>query len=505
MKLFNREQLRMWDQTTIERHYSSSVELMEVAAHSCAEVLVDKAPAVRYIFFCGIGNNGGDGLVMARLLHEQQLDVLVVVVGDSSNGSNDFRANLQILMDGDLPLSFMSAMPDSFELSPDAVIVDALFGSGLNRPIEGWLVDLIVAINALPNRVVAIDIPSGLQADLLEAQSGPIVEADITLTIETPKRSMFFAENDRFVGKMVIVPLGLDADFEDEQACDWIMIDDREVSPLLRDRMKYSHKGMHGHLQVNAGSAGMMGACMLVSYAAMRTGTGKVTACVAENGVQVLQTALPEVICKAGFGLVELERFEKVEHSTALVIGPGIGTGDAPSSMIDAWLKSTFSPAIIDADALTIIAREGWMNRIPAHSIITPHVGEFDRMFGKHESHFARLHTQMVKSQELGIIIVLKGAHTRISTPDGLLYINSTGNPGMATAGSGDVLSGIIGGLLAQGYVPLHAALLGVYMHGLAGDVAAEARGMDSIIARDIIEFIGDAYTHLRGINNPEG
>ena len=505
MKLFSREQLRAWDQTTIKQHYASSAELMEIAARACAEVLVDKAPAGRYIFFCGTGNNGGDGLVMARLLHEQQLDVLVVVVGDASKGSSDFRDNLQILIDGDVPLSFMSSMPDSFELDPDAVIVDALFGSGLNRPIEGWLSELIDGINALPNRVVAIDMPSGLQADVLQPQSGAIMEADITLTIEIPKRSMLFAENDGFVGKMVTVPLGLDSDFECDEKCDWVMIDDQEVAPLLRERGKYSHKGLNGHLQVNAGSSGMMGACMLVAYAAMRAGTGKVTACVAENGLHVMQTAVPEVICKTGFGAAELERFEQIVHASALVIGPGIGTGSASTNMLNEWLNSASLPAIIDADALTILAREGWLSKIPTQSIITPHIGEFDRLFGKHENNFERLQTQLNKSKELDIFIVLKGAHTRVSTPEGLLYINSTGNPGMATAGSGDVLSGIIGGLLAQGYEPLHAALLGVYMHGLAGDVAAEARGMDSIIARDIIEFIGDAYTHLRGINHPEG
>jgi len=505
MKLFSREQLRAWDQISIERHYSSSAELMEIAARSCAEVLVDKAPASRYIFFCGTGNNGGDGLVMARLLHEQQIEVLVIVVGDSSNGSSDFRENLQISIDGDLPLSFLSAMPESFEVDADAVIVDALFGSGLNRPIDGWLVDLVTAINALPNHVVAIDIPSGLQADLLEPQSGAIIEADVTLTIELPKRSMLFPENDQFVGKMVIVPLGLDPDFAADQPCEWVFIDDSEVAPLLLKRGKYSHKGMHGHLQVNAGSAGMMGACMLVAYAALRGGTGKVTACVAENGLHVLQTAVPEVVCKTDFGNADLESYERMEHAGALVIGPGIGTGSAPTSMIDQWLSSEPLPAIIDADALTIIARENWTGRIPGNSIITPHVGEFDRMFGKHDNHFQRLQTQREKSKELGIIIVLKGAHTRISTPKGILFINSTGNPGMATAGSGDVLSGLIGGLLAQGYAPLHAAMAGVFMHGLAGDVAAEARGMDSIIARDIVEFIGDAYTHLRGLNSMEG
>lgn len=501
MKLFSRAQLRSWDSITVERQYTSSAELMEVAARSCAEVLVDKAFGSRYVFFCGTGNNGGDGLVMARLMHEQQLDVLVIVVGDASTGSADFRENLQVSIDGDLPLHFISAMPEGMEMEPDAVVVDALFGSGLNRPIEGWMSALIAWINTLPNTVVSIDIPSGLQADLLAPQSGAIVEADITLTIEIPKRSMLFPDNDCFVGRMVIVPLGLDSAFEQEQPCDWYFVDDMEVAPLLRARSKYSHKGMHGHLQVVAGSTGMMGACMLVSYAAMRTGAGKVTACVSDSGLQVMQTAVPEVVCKTGFGSAELERYEQIQGSTALVMGPGIGTGSAAKSMIHEWLDTAGTPAIIDADALTVVAREGWQSRLQPNTILTPHVGEFDRLFGKHENHFDRLETQLLKSKELGVFIVLKGAHTRITTPEGQVFINSTGNPGMATAGSGDVLSGMIGALLAQGYSAQDAALLGVYMHGLAGDVAAEARSMDAVIARDIIEFIGDAFTHLRGMN----
>jgi NAD(P)H-hydrate epimerase len=214
-----------------------------------------------------------------------------------------------------------------------------------------------------------------------------------------------------------------------------------------------------------------------------------------------MQTAVPEVVCKTGFGSVELERYEQIQGSTALVMGPGIGTGKGATSMIHEWLNASSTPAVIDADALTVVAREGWQSQLKADTILTPHVGEFDRLFGKHENHFDRLETQMQKSKELGIFIVLKGAHTRITTPYGQVFINSTGNPGMATAGSGDVLSGMIGALLAQGYSAKEAALLGVYMHGLAGDVAAEARSMDSVIARDIIEFIGDAFTHLRGMN----
>lgn len=505
MKLFTREQLRAWDRATIERHYESSADLMEVAARTCAEVLVDKAFSSRYVFFCGTGNNGGDGLVMARLLHEQQVNALAIVVGDPASGSPDFRRNLQISIDGDLPLQFMSEMPDELDVDLDAVVVDAIFGSGLNRPVEGWLADLIHEINELTNTIVAIDIPSGLNPDALHEQEEAIIEADITLTIEVPKRAMLFPENNRYVGKMVIVPLGLDDLYAEEEYCKWVYIDDLETAPMLRVIHKYTHKGMRGHLQVMAGSRGMMGACMLTCYAAMRSGVGKVTASIPECRLAVLQTSLPEVICHAGLGGDACNRFEPVAGASALVIGPGCGVGNDMVSVVDTWLNAGKIPSLVDADALNVIAQQGWQKRIPSGSIITPHVGEFDRLFGPHLNHFDRLETQLKKSKELRIFIVLKGAHTRITTPQGIVFFNATGNPGMATAGSGDVLSGIIGSLLAQGYEPGDACVLGVYMHGLAGDVAAEARGMDSLIARDIIEFIGDAYTHLRGFDNHAG
>jgi NAD(P)H-hydrate epimerase len=219
----------------------------------------------------------------------------------------------------------------------------------------------------------------------------------------------------------------------------------------------------------------------------------------------VLQTSLPEVLCQTGLGSDVCNRFESVAGASALVIGPGCGVSDDMVRVVDTWLNAGKMPTLVDADALNVIAQQGWQKRIPSGSVITPHVGEFDRLFGPHRNHFDRLETQLKKSKELRIFIVLKGAHTRITTPKGMVYFNATGNPGMATAGSGDVLSGIIGSLLAQGYEADDACVLGVYVHGLAGDVAAEARGMDSLIARDIIEFIGDAYTHLRGFDNHAG
>lgn len=489
----------------MDRYHLSSSELMELAAKACAGVLVDKAPGSRYVFFCGTGNNGGDGLAMARLLNEQEILVEVFVVGNSATGSSDFKLNVQRAIDSDVPIEFLNEMPRELEIEKDDIVVDAIFGSGLNRPIEGWRANLIKEINLLSNPIVSIDIPSGLNADLLREQDGAIINAEITLTLEVPKRAMLFPENDSYVGKLVIIPLGLDPEFADNEHCSWMFVDDLDTVQLLRPLDKYRHKGTRGHVQVIAGSRGMMGAAMLSCYAAMRTGAGKVTACIPNCGLELIQTALPEVICKTDVGRNVCEKFDVAEGATALLIGPGCSTGAEATQMIDDWLKKSRLPVVADADALNIIAREGWLNRLPTGSIITPHVGEFDRLFGTHLSNFDRLETQAKMSHELKICIVLKGAHTRITAPNSFVYINSTGNPGMATAGSGDVLSGMISSLLAQGYEPLEASLLGVYLHGLAGDVAADARGMDSMIARDIIECIGDAFIHLRGYATREG
>jgi NAD(P)H-hydrate epimerase len=503
MKLFTREQLRAWDQVTIGNFYEASSDLMEHAGSQCALALLDRVPAGRYVFFCGTGNNGGDGLVMARLLHEEHISVQVHIIGEAETGSPDFRLNLQRALDSDVPLKFIHEMPDDeFEIGPDDVLVDAIIGTGLKGAVEDWRADLIEVINGYTNPIVSIDIPSGLDADCEEIQEGSIVEAAFTFTLEVPKRAMLFSENDPYVGKLLIVALGLDRSYVDDEDCNWQFVTDADLCDMLRPFAKFRHKGDRGHLQIIAGSRGMMGAAMLASYSSMRTGVGKVSACVPDCGVDILQTSVPEVICRSGYGENVCEHFEAVEGASALVIGPGSSTGTEVTKMIDSWLRTCTLPSVVDADALNIIAREGWLERLPQRCIITPHVGEFDRLFGKHYSSFDRLQTQLKMAGELKIFIVLKGAHTRIATPNGFVYFNSTGNAGMATAGSGDVLSGMIGSFLAQGYEPLDAALLGTFLHGLAGDFAAESRGMDSTIARDIIEFIGDAYMQLRSFGS---
>lgn len=500
MKLFTIEQLRQWDRITIERHYERSAELMEVAAGACADALLDKAPAPLYVFLCGTGNNGGDGLVMARTLLEQEHVVLVYVVGDSSEGSPDFRENLQQCIDGDVPLNFIAA--DGFELSlpQGAVVVDALFGSGLNRPITGYTAAVIEAVNMSECTVVAVDIPSGLQADALAPQQGSIIRASLTLCIETPKRCMLFAENYPYVGSIYLVPIGLDGAYQRETPCNWHYYDEMNAMSDLKVRSKFDHKGTFGHLGIASGSKGMMGAALLCNYAALRGGAGKVSTQVPGCGVQVLQTAVPEVMAVSDVNDDCLSEIRLPEACNAIAVGPGLGRSEATTSALHHWLKHSDRPVVLDADALNCLTIDN-LKGLAGRAILTPHVGEFDRLFGKHASSFERLQTLQERSKELGAVIVLKGAHTAIATPSGELFFNSTGNVGMATAGSGDVLCGIVGALLAQAYTPEVAARLGVFLHGLAGDIACEARGSEAMIARDIIEFIGDAFQqihHLR-------
>jgi hydroxyethylthiazole kinase-like uncharacterized protein yjeF len=500
MKLFALEQLRRWDHTTVERHYENSAALMEVAAKACADALLDKAPSPMYIFFCGTGNNGGDGLVMARTLLEQEYVVVVHVVGDASNGSPDFRENLQLCIDGDVPLNFIAS--DAFELPlpAGAVIVDALFGSGLNRPITGYTAAVIDAINSADCTVVALDIPSGLQADLLEPQQGAIVRAKLTLCIETPKRSMLFAENYPFVGSMYLVPIGLDGAYQRETPCDWHYYDEMNAMSDVKLRSKFEHKGDFGHLGILAGSKGMMGAALLCNYAALRSGVGKVTAQVPACGAAILQSSVPEAMAIEDAHDACFTTMRLPDTCNALSIGPGLGRNEVTVDALNQLLTTIAVPCVLDADALNCMAGSD-LKRLPDHAVLTPHAGEFDRLFGKHTTSFDRLQTLIVKAKELNAVIILKGAHSITATPSGEVFFNSTGNAGMATAGSGDVLCGMIGSLLAQGYEPTVAARLGVFLHGLAGDVACEARGSEAMIARDIIEFIGDAYQqihHLR-------
>jgi hydroxyethylthiazole kinase-like uncharacterized protein yjeF len=491
MKIFTASQIHQWDQITIQKYFQESSELMEVAAQLCVDFIKEEEIASSYAIICGIGNNGGDGLCIARMLAAEDHDVKVFVVGDSEQGSRDFKKNLQLLLNTDVALHFISEEHQSFDPDENAIIIDCLFGTGLNRPLEGWQADFVLQVNLLPNRVVSIDLPSGMLADSLEPQVGAIVESDLTLTFQIPKRSLLFEDNYPFVGDFEIIQLGLDYEFELNEACDLIYFNELEAAKLFHSRKKYAHKNSFGHAGVIAGSKGKMGAAILCSMAAMRAGAGLVTVQIPHSGESILQTALPEAMCLTDEGEFYLKTSEIQPNHSATCIGPGIDQSPETALMMRKILKQEVTGALVlDADALNIIAAKNLHHSIPEGSILTPHVGEFDRLFGKHENSFDRFKTLREKAIELKCVIVLKGAHTMVAAPDGSVSFNSSGNPGMATAGSGDVLTGVLVAMCAQKYDVVDAARLGVYLHGVAGDIAADERGGSGLLARDIIEYL---------------
>lgn len=497
MKIFSSEKLREWDTYTIMQHYNNSAELMETAAKSAAFDMEIMDLSGTCAVFCSTGNNGGDGLCIAKLLSEKDFDVTIFIVGDPAEGSDDFLHYMKGIIETDIPVQFLSANNFKFEIDSAATIIDCIFGIGINRPIEGWVGQLIDYINTLSNVVFSLDLPSGLLPDLVATQTGSIILADTTFTLSTPKLAFMFQENYKFVGEFFITNIGLDPNFHQAQESEFTFYDDSDVRNDFITRNKFSHKNTFGHVRIIAGSKGKMGAALLSSRAAMRAGAGLVTVSTPGCGLDILQTALPEAMCEADTSQEVLSNLSYDKKYSATAIGPGIGQAPETSLMLRKLLKDADRPLVIDADALNIIASKTMINDIPANSILTPHIGEFDRLFGKHENSFDRFHTLRQKAIELQLIIVLKGAYTAVAFPNGSINFNSTGNVGMATAGSGDVLTGIIVSLLAQGYSPEAAARFGVYLHGNAGDIASGEMSYESVIASDIIESLPETFKYV--------
>lgn len=482
-----------------------SQELMERAAMRLVialwqEKLIIQGKTQKILIICGSGNNGGDGLAMARLLHEQNFDISVwhVAIGEASPDNMLMQSKLP---DGVAYQRIDNRTPISqLELGQCELIVDALFGVGLSRPIDGHWAYLVEHINQRkPGRghVVAIDLPSGLSAE--QAARGAIIHADHTLCIGLPKLNLFFAQNDRYIGHWTLVDIDLDQSAIEQKEALAYYTGAENVKPILRARKRFGHKGTYGHVGIIAGSYGKIGAAILSVRAALRSGAGLVTALIPTCGYTLMQTSVPEAICQVDEHTYAVSRVGNMDAFSALGIGPGLGQNPLTINAIDELLDRLTKPVVVDADALNILASQPeWLVRLPKNSILTPHPGEFDRLFGEHKEDFRRWTTARERASALGLVIVLKGAYTSIYTPEGETFFNSTGNPGMGTAGSGDVLTGVITGLLAQGYDSVDAARLGVYLHGLAGDLAAREEEQEAIIAGDIIAYLGKAFKKLR-------
>lgn len=503
MKILSSEEIRKADAYTIQHEPVKSINLMERAAKKCVEWIM-AAPVLKGVkqidIFCGLGNNGGDGLAIARLLAAKKYKVEVYIIRYSDKCSEDFLVNEKRLKKvkgvKTCNVTSSSGLPSTINHQPSTIIIDALFGSGLNKPIEGLAAEAIVCINKSGCPVLAIDIPSGLYADKnLQRGEDAVVRATHTLTFQAPKLAFMFSENSQYVGDFFVLDIGLNEEFISSLLSKKYFVRDVEAGFIYKKRRKFSHKGTFGHALIVAGCYGKMGACVLSSRACLSAGAGLVTVHVPKCGYDILQISNPEVMVETDSEEKTISDNIKIDKYNAIGIGPGIGTEKETQNALKVLIQNSSVPLVLDADALNILSEnKTWISFLPANSILTPHPGEFKRLIGDSDNGFERLQMQKEFSIKHGLYVVLKGAHTCITCPDGEVYFNSTGNPGMATAGSGDVLTGVITSLIAQGYDPKKASILGVYLHGLAGDIAARHFGEESLIARNIIECLGEAF-----------
>lgn len=502
MKIFRSEQIREIDNYTIINEPIPSVELMERAAGKVLRWFTSRFERSSKVFiFAGPGNNGGDGLALARMLAQNRYEVELHYVKFTDKTSSDWNVNYKRLKDElHVKTNEITSVNGFPFISSDDVIIDAIFGSGLSRPAEGLAAEIIKKINDNMAFTISIDIPSGLFCeDNRGNDPDSVIRADHTLSFQFPKLAFMFSENADFVGNWEVLPIGLSNTAIRNTMSLYGYMEARDIFPLLHHRKKFDHKGNYGHGLLVAGSKGKMGAAILGASAALRAGIGLVSCHIPAGGRIIMQTALPEAMVITDKSEDYISRIDNSDFYAAAGIGPGIGMVNETATALYEFLKEFRKPVVVDADALNLLAlNNSWYSLLHPNVILTPHPGEFERLAGKSKNAYERVIKQIEFSKKNNCILVLKGAYTSVSTPDGNIMFNSSGNPGMATAGSGDVLTGIILSLLAQGYTAENAALAGVYIHGLAGDIAAEKTGFESLIASDIINNIGNAYKRIR-------
>lgn len=504
MKILSAEQTRQADQATIEREPINAIDLMERASIAFVKAftrILPPQPTPVYVF-CGPGNNGGDGLAIARLLAEESYQVEVFTVQAHKKVSDDFATNRD-RWQATHTLRNITQSSDLPDIPARAIAIDGLFGSGLSRPVEGVFADVVGAINATDATVVAIDVPSGLFTDQAIDEEAVVVQADHTFTFQLPKLAFLLPQCQDYVGHWRVLDIGLDAAFLKEVNVNYHYSDAVAMQGLRKSRSPQSHKGNYGKALLIAGSYGKMGAAVLSALACLRGGVGLLTVHVPECGYTILQTAVPEamVLVDDDSDAFSCLPANILDGYTTLGIGPGLGTSEltvqALSELLPA-IKERQLPLVLDADALNILGKHReLLHQLPEKVILTPHPKEFERLTEPARHDFHRLELLQNFCTSYHAYVVLKGQYTAVGSPEGFIYFNSTGNPGMATGGSGDVLTGLLTALLAQGYTLLEAARLGVYLHGLAGDLAAKVLGAEATIASSIVAQLGEAFQRL--------
>lgn len=491
-------QLKELDEYTIKNTPIESVDLMERAAVAVFYKIVENFDkSTKFSLFCGMGNNGGDGLAISRLLLNNHYRVKTYIVKSKNIGSEDFEINLKRLKETNFSnIIELTEKSQNFEIDSDEVIIDAIFGTGLSYEAKGFTADIIHKINSLNLFTIAIDVPSGLSADIdFFSIKDPVIKADICYSFQYPKLCFFLPETAYYCGDWELLNIKiLNKPLERFKLKNFVVTQDFIKSNIYK-RDKFSHKGNFGHALLVAGSKNTSGAALLSAKACIRSGCGLLSCHCTSSVAEALRVTLPEAMFSIDDNKDFISSINDIEKFNSIAIGPGIGTSKQTENALKLLIQNSKIPLILDADAINILSNnKTWISFLAEGSILTPHPKEFIRLFGDSKTHKERLELQRAKSIKHQVYIILKGAHTCITTPEGNAYFNSTGNPGMATAGSGDVLTGIICGLLAQSYSSLLSSIIGVYIHGLAGDIALSHQSVQSLIASDIVDNIGNAY-----------
>ena len=522
MKIFFTNETKKLDQYTIENEPIKSIDLMERAASAVTfEIISRWKRNTPVVVFAGPGNNGGDALAVSRMLIEEGYTLNIFLFNPFQRLSQDCLKNrdrLQAMEEIEFSRSVRNSTTGNAKsahsgstfteiinefipptLTKRMLVIDGLFGSGLNKPLSGGFSSVVQYINSSDATVVSIDLPSGLFGeDNTENIPRNIIQADLTITFQYPKLAFMFAENEQFTGEWKIADIGIHPDIIEQTDTKYYYIEPAETAHMIMRRSRFVSKHNVGHALLIAGSKGMMGAAVLAARAILHTGAGLVSVKSAACGETVLQTAVPEALFIADCQNSHISDMTLTRTYSAIGVGPGLGRHEETARAFYKLLEQIKRPVVLDADALNLLAEQPKLiETLPKNSILTPHHLEFDRLFGKSDTSCERLSKAKEMAIRYHIIIVLKGANTAIVSPKGDVLFNSSGNAGMATAGSGDALTGVITGLLAQGYHPIPAAILGVFLHGMAGDLAAEKDSQEYITAGDIISQIGNAYKKL--------
>lgn len=502
MKIFNNNTLKAIDRATIENDGVSSMELIERAAEAISvEIMARWRTNKRIMIFAGNGNNGADALAVARMLIEQGYNPVIYLfnVGGNKLSAECRQCRDKLLELGDVNFTEVIENFSLPALDAEYLVIDGLFGSGLNKPISGGFITLVRYINESQATIVSIDVPSGLQGDWNPMPiHRDIIHANLTLAVQFPRLSFFFKDNTELVGEWKLLDIGLNAEAIKSSPSDYYLVERADIRQSIRRRDTFASKADCGSAMIVAGSYGMMGAAVLSAKAAIRSGVGKVTLHSPRCGYNIIQSSVPEALYEADKQDIVSTDFVPHHNFDAVAVGPGMGVSEVTIKALEEFLKKSDRPVILDADALNCIAnRPALLNYIPADSILTPHAVEFDRIFGTHTSDEVRLQKAIDKAKRYGIIIVLKGRYTATVRRDGKIYFNSSGNASMATAGSGDVLTGLMAGFLAQGYAPEIASLIAVYVHGVAGELASEEHGIYGVTAGDIADNVGKAIKQI--------